>query len=273
MLEESEVQILVELGLTTRQARIFLSLLKYKTQSAKNLSITSKLARQDTYKVLDELQEFGIVEKQISNPTKFAAINVQDALTIMLDHKLQQTSDLETKTRLLIKSLKNQDARTTENEEPNLFLVPKGETLSFKLRKAVDMTKKSVDIVSSGRNFPQGLFFLTEELVRAIGRGVKIRCLTDTLEDNDSRSKKLHALQGNPFFEVRTIQTNSKPRFCIYDKKELSVVLSSEKDFAKSSLLWSTCPSIVETYQDHFDMMWHNATTNSLSKKREIVQA
>ncbi len=73
MLEEGKVQTLTELGLTGRQARVFLNLLKCESSTARALSMSSDLARQDTYKVLDELQELGLVEREISVPTKFTA--------------------------------------------------------------------------------------------------------------------------------------------------------------------------------------------------------
>jgi sugar-specific transcriptional regulator TrmB len=272
MLEENEARAFVELGLTSRQARVFLNLLKYKSQTAKTLAVTSKLARQDIYKVLDELMELGLVDRQISSPTKFTAISIDDALTILLNHKVQQTTNLESKTRLLIKNLKNQNPKTAKDEEPNLFLISKGETFVFKARKAVKAAQKSIDIVSSSRNLSQGLFYLLEELERAIKRGVKIRCITDTLEDKGSHSQKLWALSNSPFFEVRTMQNHSKQRFCIYDKKELSIVISSETDFVKSAVLWSNCTSIVDTYFDHYEMMWPTATLYTQNKTNGIVQ-
>jgi sugar-specific transcriptional regulator TrmB len=270
MLEEGEFQTLTELGLTGRQARIFLDLLKYETSTVRSIAIVSKLARQDTYKVLDELQELGLVQRQINIPTKFAAISMHDALSILLNRKVKQTSDLEIKTRTIINSVKSQHVRTAEDEKPKLFLIPEGEIFVLKLRKAIESTQKSIDIVSSSKNLSQAMFFLIEELEIAIERGVKIRCIADATKGEDSRLEILRAPINNPSFKIRTIHNHPRTRFCIYDNKEMSVILSSKKDFAKSSLLWLNCISIVESYQDYYEMLWLKAACNTNGKRRLI---
>jgi sugar-specific transcriptional regulator TrmB len=260
LLHEIEVETLTELGLSGRQARIFLDLSKYKTSTARALSIASKLARQDTYRVLDELQKLGLIERQISVPTKFVAIPIHDALSILLNRKVKQTSSLKSKTKTLINQLKGQNVRTVEDEEPKLFLIPEGETAVLKIREAVETAQKSIDIVTSTHNLSQGMYFVIEDLKRALGRGVKIRCLAEVLESKDKQLEMCRPLEDSSSFEARLTPDHLMTRFCIYDRKRFSGVLSSSKSFAKSSYLWSNCASIVEEFQDYFELMWLNAT-------------
>jgi sugar-specific transcriptional regulator TrmB len=223
----------------------------------------SNLARQDVYKVLAELQTLGLIEKHINTPTKFAAFPIQDVTSILLNRRAEKTSELHTKTTVLINNFKADAPKTIQGEEPKLFLIPEGEAFVLRLRQAVETAQERIDIVSSIKNLPQGMFFLAELLQNAMERGVKIRCITDTLENLDSQLKMFRGLTENPSFEVRTILNQQRIRFGIYDKKELTVVLISEKDFAKSSLLWSDCVSIVEAYQDYFEMKWHKSQKSS----------
>jgi sugar-specific transcriptional regulator TrmB len=260
MLEEGEVQTITELGLTGRQAKVYYVLLKFESSTARALAIASGLARQDIYKVLDELQTLGIVERQITVPTKFTAFPIQDALSILLNHKIKQESDLETKTRKLINNIKTQNRRAVEDKEPKIFLIPEGETVILNLRKAIQSTQKSIDIVSSSRSLTQVMFFHKKDLERAVARGVKIQCITDVIEEEQSNLAEFHALKDISIFEVRTVLNHSKARFYIFDKKELSVVLSSEKDFAKSSVLRLCGTSLLEVFQDYFEMLWLKAT-------------
>jgi sugar-specific transcriptional regulator TrmB len=271
MLEEGEVQTLTELGLTGRQGRVFRVLSNFESATARALALASNLARQDIYKVLDELQTLGIVEKQITVPTKFAAVPIHDALSILLNRKVKQESDLEKKTRILIDNIKTQNKRTVEDEEPKILLIPEGETVVLKLRKAIESTQKSIDVFSTSRNLPQGMFFLTKDLKRAEGRGVKIQCIIESFEDECAHLTAFPVLKESPFFEIRTIPNHSKVRFCIFDKKELSVVLFSEKDFAKSSILWLNGTSFLEGFQDYFEMLWLRATRISQCKKIEAL--
>ena len=60
--------------------------------------------------------------------------------------------------------------------------------------------------------------------------------------------------------EARFVPNRDSTRFCIYDRQEISVMLSSKEDFTKSSLLWSDCASLVEVFKDYYEMMWLTAT-------------
>jgi sugar-specific transcriptional regulator TrmB len=262
MIEESEGQALLELGLTNRQAKVLLALLRYETSTARALSLSSSLARQDTYNVLDELQKIGLVTKLLSAPTKFAAIPIKDAYSILLNRKIRQTSDLETRTRKLIKRHESQVMRANENEEPKILIVTGRETFVLTLQKALKNSRESIDIASSGNNIPRDIISLIEDLEEAMGRGVKIRCLIDVGADKETR-RGFDSLKGNSVFEVRTITNMPWARFCIYDKKELAIVISPLDDFSKASLLWTNCPGMVDAYRNHYETMWLNANCNS----------
>ncbi len=265
MPEESEVQVLLELGLTLRQTRVFLDLLKYDALSAREVATISKLPRQDAYTVLDELKSLGLVEKLLNVPAEFAAVPMEDALVFLLDRKVKQTTDLKTKTRNLIDGLKGKSLRECRGVESNLFLISEGKPYILRIKRAIEGAQQSIDVVSSN-NLPQGIFSVREELQKATTRGVRIRCLTNKFENGDS--KFFRGLLEYPGFEIRKIQDYTWARFCLYDKAELSVALSLTKDFAKSCLLWSNCPNIVEAYQDHFELMWSNATPDNQWKER-----
>ncbi len=230
--------------------------MKYEKSTARSTATALKLARQDTYKVLDELQELGLVERQLNVPAKFTAAPFQDALSILLNRRIKQTADLKTKTKNLITSLNSFNARKVEKEEePKIFLIPDGEIFSLRVRKAVENTQKSLDIASTSKNLPQGIFSLVGDLKKAMRRGVKIRCITDMPENNNFEQELFRSLE-NTSFEIRTLSNQLCFRFCIFDGKELSIVLSPKSDFAKSSHLWVDFASIVETYQNHFEMLW-----------------
>jgi HTH-type transcriptional regulator, sugar sensing transcriptional regulator len=262
MIEESEGQALLELGLTNRQAKVFLALLRYETSTARALSLSSSLARQDTYNVLDELQKIGLVTKLLSAPTKFAAIPIKDAYSILLNRKIRQTSDLETRTRKLIKRHESQVIRANENEEPKILIIPGREAFVLTLKKAIKNSRKTIDIASSGKNLPQGIISLIEDLEKAVSRGVKIRCLTD-MDANKETQRGFDSLKRSNSFEVRTIKKLSWARFCIYDKKELSIIISPLDDYCKSSILGTNCPSMVDAYLNHYETMWLNANCDS----------
>ena len=79
-IKEDGVQVLIALGLTSTQSKAFLALCQLGKSSPKTISKESKIARQDIYRVLAELQELGLVKKAISRPVIFEAFPLKDAI-------------------------------------------------------------------------------------------------------------------------------------------------------------------------------------------------
>jgi sugar-specific transcriptional regulator TrmB len=254
--EGDEVQVLTDLGLTLRQAKVFLVLVKCDSPTARAIATLSKIPRQDVYKVLDELLKLGLLEKQISTPTRFVAVPVDETCKFLLNRRIKKTSDLKIRTKALIRNLHGMASPKSNGEEPKLFLIPEKEAFAHRIKKCIESSQKSIDMIGPQKSLEQGFFFTTETLKKSMHRGVKIRVIVEEIGYSDYLQSFPSTLIENPHFRVRIVHTHSALRFCVYDKKEISVVLSSEHDFAKSSLLWSDCTSLVDAYQGYFESMW-----------------
>ncbi len=256
MHEEDEAQVLTDLGLTLRQAKVLLVLTKFSNPSARAIATLSKIPRQDVYKVLDELQKLGLIEKQIGTPTRFVATPINDTCEFLLNRRIEKTLDLKTRTKDLVRNLQGVASQKTNGEEPKLFLIPEKEAFVHRIKKSIETSQKSIDLIGPQKNLEQGFFFTTEALNKSMRRGVEIRVIVEQSRNMDLLLSVPSTLTENPHFKIKKMSTISVFRFCIYDKKEVSVVLSSDHDFTNSSLLWTDCASLVDAYQDHFETMW-----------------
>jgi sugar-specific transcriptional regulator TrmB len=90
-LEEYHLETLIQLGLTQNQSRLYLSLLSLGKAIGKTLSRETGFARQEVYRILEELHDRGLVEKSIATPTEFSAIKVQEAISILVLEKTKKT--------------------------------------------------------------------------------------------------------------------------------------------------------------------------------------
>lgn len=61
----SEDRVLVDLGLTPKQAKVYLALVRFGPLRVAGVSRNSQVARPDVYQTLDKLQQMGLVEKII----------------------------------------------------------------------------------------------------------------------------------------------------------------------------------------------------------------
>jgi HTH-type transcriptional regulator, sugar sensing transcriptional regulator len=257
-IKEDDVQTLADLGLTPREARIFLALVKSGPMTAKTLTTVVKLPRQDAYKIMDELQRLGVVERHVCTPTKFAAIPLQEVCHILFNRRNQRTTDLQERMEIMARDYQEAAVTEVEDWDPNLSLVSEGEASMQRIEKSVEKAKESIDIISS-KHALQGLFYLSETLQRALERGVQIRFLVGNPEPKVSQLEPFQALVENSSFKIRTVPNHTDARFSIYDKNTISIILLPKSDFSKCALLWTDCASLVETYQEYYELLWRAA--------------
>jgi sugar-specific transcriptional regulator TrmB len=89
------IDILIKLGLTLNQARIYVALLhSEKPATAKEISKITNITRQDVYRILPTLQKAGLLEKTITAPTMFKATPLRLGVSILIKNKTAQHNEL-----------------------------------------------------------------------------------------------------------------------------------------------------------------------------------
>jgi sugar-specific transcriptional regulator TrmB len=182
------VETLVQLGLSAAQAKIYLTLLQLGISSAKTVSKTSKVARPDTYKAFSELQEVGIVEKIVAAPAMFKPLPISDAVTILMLRRTKETLELNKQVNTLIEKLKESTNGKPENEEDQFVLIPK-ESLENKLSYFIGSSNDNVSIMISEKRLLQWVTKHSNLLEETSKRGIKVRILTDGVNELNSRKK------------------------------------------------------------------------------------
>jgi len=255
--EDERVQTLTRLGLTSCQARVYLALAHSGMSTAKTISKVSKVTREDVYRILPQLQKLGLVEKAITAPTMFKVIPIQDGLSILMERKIEETDELQKKTKELLQKFKENNAKTTlQEEEPQLTLIPEKEAILLRTRDLIENAQTSIDVVTSWKRFPHGMRVYAEALKKALKRGVKIRIVIEQPEDENSLLKTIQAFNENLSFNVRYIPTNPTSVVMVYDEKEVFIVTSPTALILESPALWSNSLSLVRLAQNYFDIVW-----------------
>jgi sugar-specific transcriptional regulator TrmB len=259
LVNQEDIQILQRLGLTGSQARVYLSLVKLKRANARNLWKTSKVARQDIYRILTELREIGILEKILEAPTQFKAVPLEDSVKILLERKTKAIFSLEKDADKLVQKFKENEEKKVHEEEAQYILVPEREALSRRLRKAIEDTQKSIDIISSSKAFARSFFVLSEEFGSALRRNVKIRWIINEPEEANPLLEHLQILTKDPNFKLKTIKYQPNVRLGIYDKKGVFMAHFPIRKALESPALWSINLGFVEIVQGFFETIWHSA--------------
>jgi sugar-specific transcriptional regulator TrmB len=234
-----------------------------KCSTAGEVSRYAQVARQDIYRILTELHRLGLVEKVISTLTRFAAIPIQNVVAALLERRIKETCELQERTKELIQRVNNKAKTTIPQENPHFVLIPEKEALAHRIKKAIENSRKSIDLITSSEALPQILFVLGEKYKEAMRRGVKIRYIVHTSDDGNSWSEILADFSKNHSFQLVTLSDPPETRCGIYDKKEVVIATFPSRGAFQSPALLSNNHSLIAAIQDHFEKKWIQATENN----------
>lgn len=92
--EERQV-VLIKLGFTTAQAKIYLNLCKIGPSTTTIIAKTAKVDRGETYRQIAKLEEKSFVQRILVYPVKFKAIPMSDLLPILIQKRKSEITVLE----------------------------------------------------------------------------------------------------------------------------------------------------------------------------------
>jgi len=263
LLPEEYVDILAQLGLTHTEAKVYIALLCLKSATARNIHETVKIARQDAYRLLSNLEEKGLVEKVIAKPTRFRPIPAEDAISILFQKRKEQNRQQWKKAKQAFKNFKVDSIGTaTLEKSANFILLSKSEANLMghvdKPREAIDGAKKSVMGLMTF-----GLFMKVqlndEHWKNAVRRGVKLQVMISGRSGEKARLALDPVLKNNDYFEIRWDSTPLQAAILLVDDKEafFRTGVSSE-----DPVLWSADPSFVAMVKDYLKMKWKSLEKN-----------
>ena len=255
--EEDGIKTLTQLGLTVLEARIYLALCKFENLKAKQLSKLTKTALTDTYRVLAKLQNKGLVEKIIKTPAEFNAVPIESSLKSLLHKKKDEYDDLNAKTMLLVRAVKEKHPRIAKTTPSQFVMIPQSSTVVKKIREAIDRSKKSVDIFLSWKRFLNGVTgAFAESSEKAWDRGVKFRIVVESPQEESDVDRALGFCEKSSLCNIRFLPGAPKTVLGIYDRNEVFIIIDPEEGLLDSPALWSNNRSLIAVVQDYFEMLW-----------------
>lgn len=274
MPQENETQTLVDLGLTDLQAKVYLALATSGRTSAKTITNLSNVARQETYRILNELIELGLVHKIISTPTKFEPLPLSDCISLMLEKRIKKTDELRSKTReFLRKHNLDEDHKEPLDAGYQFIEIPQKWAIDLK-QKQTWKNIQTCDMIASLKKFKPWIFLWGEEIMKALNKGAKIRFIMDKPERNSPVIDSINAFRKKPSFTIRFVLKQPLAQLAIIDNKE-AFLSTAPSTSTIPPLLSSNHPSFVHLAQQYFELMWftaledeHQEDVNKLEKDK-----
>jgi DNA-binding response OmpR family regulator len=268
---------LATFGLTTNQAKVYVTLASVGLASASEIAKTSGIRREEVYRITCELEEIGIVTRRIDKPHKFSAFPPEDATLILIKSKLskaaQEIDVLDAKRNTIASKLKKFEFLPTKIAT-SIDTIPATENLSIRLVRMAKRAKKNIDAILPYKSVLQ--IYWAQENFRSdqhkngteetrIPTPVKMRVITESRARTDQSSliKQLSLLGRN--VSVKYIEHLPFSAFMI-DAAEALWGQFDLKD-GNNHNLWANDQVQITILKTAFESLWndaHSSLSNSV---------
>jgi sugar-specific transcriptional regulator TrmB len=256
---ESDIAILTKIGLTPLQAQVYLILAKLNETSIKSLALESQVDRANVYRVLIRLQEMGLVEKLLTNPTLFRALPIKDGAKMLLDQKERTDQEIKTKTAEMLKKYENHCAENLTQTRSEFTLLPDGKLMKRKVAEMVKANEKTHEILIYWSDFTSQTSETVERWSKLLLKGVKLRIIV-YLQSKERIPKNILNLQKNPDFKIRQTLKPPKSTISIIDGNQALLSVTPTLNPGGKPGLWVNNHGIVSLVQEYFEMIWQKST-------------
>lgn len=243
-------QTLMKFGLTSLQATIYTTLADIGNAGILKISRAAKIARPEVYRVIPSLEEKGLVEKILSNPTMYKAVPLKLGLSTLLQQKTEEDIELLEETKALLSSLPEKTANQGEKGDSQFVITSEIKLFFKKLNKSINDSKSTIDFVIPQRVLQKH----SQQFKKAMERGVKVRVILTMVDNNQSIQETVGNLKKNRLFHLK-YTPEQVVCMLISDNYELNTQIS---DGAVPSLL-SNNKQVVKIATTYFEALWNKA--------------
>jgi sugar-specific transcriptional regulator TrmB len=255
---EDEVSILAELGMTTTQAKVYLSLAKSKSLTAHAIAKIARIARPDVYRILPMLEEAGFVERVIASPLEFHAIPIDTCISTLMQKRIMKTAELQKKATSIAKEFYRNPENEEIDEKFEIILIPNKEAIFTKAEKMIKSVREQICFLGLPKRMNSWLSQYSPHLEKALARNVDIKVIMPKIE-NIKPSEALKKMGKYPNFQLKFASKEPEVGFSVWDKKEALISTSAVDTPFPFPTLWSRNKAIVALSQNYFDLLWNEA--------------
>lgn len=260
--EFSKTQVLLDLGLTLIQTKVYLALAESPALKVSEIAENAKVARPDVYSTLSSLHKKGLVEKILQKPLKYTAVPLNKGLGILLAKRTAKYRKIRAETQLLLKTSEISNSNKSKAVQNTHFaIIPKGEQVINRINAAIENAQFNIDLVLSWKRFACGVITtFTETMEKAWKRNVEVRFIVERPPENKTAKELIENVKKNPSVQIRFIAKHPRTVFGIYDEKEMFLIVFSKTGLPGSPALWSNNHSLIALGRERFEALWHQAT-------------
>ena len=248
---------LLKFGLSTNQAKIYIYLGKYGPKTAAEVYKSLELPRSETYFILNTLQNRGIIESELSSPTKYSALALDKALSTLVNAEKEKLDILAQQKKELTELwdvIPSYVVETNETKAEKLQMVQGSALIHNKIKSMIDDAKEEALIFCSEKDLSR--FYHADILDSLSNSLLDVRIILSPAQ----RIPNFLGEIDKKIIRVMPTSTTDNQCFVIMDRKEVLFFLrnathSSHNLFA----LWADSRSLIDSMHSLFDYRWDNS--------------
>jgi sugar-specific transcriptional regulator TrmB len=261
LLELDKSDLLMGLGLSPNQAKVYQTILKIGSATVIQIAKSSSVRREDVYKVLPALEKMGLAEKLLGKPALIRATPVAGALaSLILDEKVKSDERIATmkKKFQLLSKAKWAEPLVVGEEESLYALIPEGKAVIAKLSNLISDLKRDAFWIADLKERSHVTSLLSTEIAGAVHKGVKFREIIEDFRPDESQMKQI---QGTLNAKSDSIRFHGQPlnRFAVFDGKEAMISTTRKSTAEDTSALWTTDSNLIGVLSGYFEMGWRES--------------
>jgi sugar-specific transcriptional regulator TrmB len=267
---EEDIRLLNELGFTRSQARVYLTLLKIGETDARTLFKKANITQPEVYRALDELQEKGLVEKEITVPLKFIATPIHFGLQMLMSQKMQQCKETQKKMKEFLRKNQSCPIKKPPIQKHKLIMLEGKDRLTHAIKLEHSNVQRTVDIITTLQRWLQILDFNFQDYLEALDKKVKYRVVIAKPTGKITFPENIQALLAKPCFELRLSEKPLKINAAIFDENKATINFFEGKALMESPIIWTNHPGFIQMCQDRFDRLWKSAEKYKIQNENNL---
>jgi sugar-specific transcriptional regulator TrmB len=259
MSDNENTDLLLGLGLSLNQARVYLAILKLEKTTVGQVAKLSKVRREDVYRILPTLEKLGLIERLLGKPTEVRATLVSHALTSLVTEEKRKSQERLSDMKSTVKKLSLKDWTQRPPEEESIYiLIPDKPAILAKTSALIRNSRKEIALIADKARIAQVLANFPDEHKHAIKIGAQIRLIFEGESPDILVKETVRRLIGSASVSVK-FHREPLNHFIMSDDKEALITTSKESGLGESPSLWTNNSNLLGVLRTGFESDWKKA--------------